>query len=186
MPWWASLLVAIAFAAAALIVVAWSAYMMRPRRRLHARSGPEYDAIVESPSSRCAAESGLQQRLKRRQHLDVRALDATARVRYEEQWRVVQADFVSTPEGALGKGQSLVRALVRARGHPCEGFDQRVVDLSVDHPKIAQNCRAASTTAERSARREATTEELRQALQRHRALFDDLLNRDAPAAVTPS
>lgn len=91
----------------------------------------------------------------------------------------MQAQFVDAPDASVASGHSLVRAVMGERGYPLEDFEQRVADLSVDHPVVVEHYRAANTIAERSARGKATTEELRQALQHYRALFDDLL--EAPA-----
>jgi hypothetical protein len=187
MPWWAWLILALAVVAA--VVAAWFAYVKRRRRRLRARFGPEYDAAVERHGSRWEAEADLERRLKRREQLEIRPLDPQARQRYEERWRVVQAEFVDAPDGAVANAHALVRAVMQERGYPTEDFDQRVADVSVDHPTVAENYRAAAAIAERSARGDATTEELRQALQHYRALFDDLLSgvdsgsrRDAASA----
>ena len=57
-------------------------------------------------------------------------------------------------------------------------FEQRAADISVDHPLVVENYRAARALASRSRRGEANTEELRQAMVHYRALFGDLLNRE--------
>ena len=51
-------------------------------------------------------------------------------------------------------------------------FEHRAEDISVDHPQVVQNFRAAHMIAERH---EAGTEDLRQALVYYRNLFDELL-----------
>ena len=54
-------------------------------------------------------------------------------------------------------------------------FDQRAADLSVHHPRVVENYRAARDIAHRHRRGEATTEDLRQAMVYYRGLFQDLL-----------
>lgn len=67
-------------------------------------------------------------------------------------------------------------------GYPIEDFDQRVADLSVDHPAVVQHYRAARTLADANREGRANTEELRQAFVHYRALFADLLGEvPAPA-----
>jgi hypothetical protein len=54
-----------------------------------------------------------------------------------------------------------------------------------DHPAVVENYRQAHEISSRSARGEATTEDLRQAMQNYRALFEELLAdgaADAPIA----
>ncbi len=63
---------------------------------------------------------------------------------------------------------------------PLSDFDQRVADISVDHPAVVSNYRAAREIARRSASGEATTEELRQSLVYYRGLFEDLLESPEP------
>lgn len=106
------------------------------------------------------------------------------RQRYLEQWHTVQTEFVDAPDGAVANGHALVRTVMQERGYPIEDFEQRVADISVDHPAVAEKYRAAAAIAERSARGEATTEELRQALQHYRDLFQNLLSDDESAART--
>ncbi len=64
---------------------------------------------------------------------------------------------------------------MKKRGYPVSTFEQAAADLSVDHPQVVANYRAASRIAENNRRRAAKTEELRQALVYYRALFTELL-----------
>jgi hypothetical protein len=63
------------------------------------------------------------------------------------------------------------------RGYPTDDFEQRVSDLSVDHPQVVEDYRAAHATAEASERGDATTEDLRQAMILYRSLFNALLGQ---------
>ena len=64
---------------------------------------------------------------------------------------------------------------MNARRYPVSDFEQRVDDVSVDHPHVIRNYRAACEIAERHKRGEASTEDLRKAIVYYRELFDDLL-----------
>jgi hypothetical protein len=64
---------------------------------------------------------------------------------------------------------------MRARGYPMSNFEHRAEDISVDHPDVVQNFRAAHAIAERGQNGQAGTEDLRQGLVYYRNLFDELL-----------
>jgi hypothetical protein len=65
--------------------------------------------------------------------------------------------------------------VMRERGYPTNDFEQRAADVSVDHPDVVQNYRAANEISERA---DADTEEQRQGLVHYRALFDELLETE--------
>jgi hypothetical protein len=68
-----------------------------------------------------------------------------------------------------------------ARGYPITNFEQQAADISVDHPEVLTNYRAAHAIAEENALSPASTEALRQAMVHYRALFDELLISAEPA-----
>jgi hypothetical protein len=79
---------------------------------------------------------------------------------------------------------ALVAEIMQARGYPVADFEQRAADVSVDHPRVVEHYRAAHAIALRTDRGQADTgdtEDLRQAFVHYRALFDDLLEVEAPA-----
>ncbi len=169
---------------AVVAVAAWLAAERRRTETLRRRFGPEYDRTLEAHETRREAETELSGRVKRRQELEIRPLSDAARERYLASWRDVQGQFVDAPAAAVANAHSLVCAVMAERGYPVEDFDQRVADVSVDHPVVVEHYRAAHAVAERSARGEASTEELRQAMQHYRTLFDDLLETGAEAPLT--
>jgi hypothetical protein len=62
------------------------------------------------------------------------------------------------------------------RGYPVdEDFERRTADISVEHPVVVENYRAAHGISVRAHNGQASTEQLRQAMVHFRALFDDLL-----------
>jgi hypothetical protein len=161
---------------AALVAVAIAIVAIRKQRTaaLRRRFGPEYERTVrEHGPSR--AESVLAQREKRVQKLNIRELSVDERERFVTEWRVVQSRFVDDPNGAVTDADELVTRLMQARGYPMSDFDQRVADISVDHPRVVDNYLAAREIAIRHGRGEATTEDMRNAMIYYRSLFDELL-----------
>lgn len=160
------------------IIIAIVASQRARSSRLQKRFGPEYDRVVEQTGDRGAAERELAQREARVRKFHIEELPAGARDRYTEEWRTVQSRFVDKPKDALVDADRLVTSVMRDRGYPMENFDQRVADISADHPQVVENYRAAHDIAARSERGEVTTEDLRVAMVHYRALFTDLLGND--------
>lgn len=181
MPSWGWVLIAIGIVVI-LALVAWSAYAGRRRRRLQDRFGPEYDRTVADAPSRREAESELTERQKRREELQVRPLAPESRDRYASRWHNTQAKFVDEPEEAVGEADSLIQEVMRERGYPVEDFDQRASDLSVDHPDVISNYRAAHGISVANERGKASTEDLRTAMVHYRALFVELLETEPAQA----
>ncbi|HJW10913.1 MAG TPA: hypothetical protein VJ598_03950, partial [Albitalea sp.] len=90
-------------------------------------------------------------------------------------WKALQSGFVDNPKGVVVQADQLVRELLLKRGYPMGDFERRAADISVDHPAVVSNYRAAQAIAARDQRGEADTEELRKAVVHFRALFDELL-----------
>jgi hypothetical protein len=181
MPAWIWVIIAFAVVAV-LAVVAWQALARRRTGRLQDRFGPEYDRTVGSAESKREAEAELQAREERRRRLDIQPLSYATRDRYIQTWRVVQAQFVDDPGAAVASADSLIRSVMAERGYPVEDFEQRAADISVDHPQVVENYRRAHRLAVASAGGSVSTEDLRQAMQHFRALFDELVE---PAADQP-
>ena len=78
------------------------------------------------------------------------------------------------------QAEQLVRELMEKRGYPMGDFERRAGDISVDHPDVVANYRAAQAIAVRDQRGSADTEELRKAVVHYRALFDELLEVREP------
>jgi hypothetical protein len=173
-PTWGWIVIAIA-AVVVLAAIAWSAYNKRRRQGLQERFGSEYDRTVADAPSRREAESELAERQKRRDELEIRPLEQQARDRYASEWHNTQAKFVDDPEKAVGDADRLIQQVMRDRGYPVEDFDQRSADLSVDHPEVISNYRAAHGISVANDRGNASTDDLRTAMQHYRALFVELL-----------
>ena len=182
MPGWGWALVVVA-AVVVVAVVMWRALAARRTRSLQERFGPEYDRTTTAAGNRRAAEAELAGREERREQLNIRPLPTEARQRYAQQWETVQAQFVDSPPRAIAAANGLVNSVMADRGYPIDDFDQRAADVSVDHPAVVETYRQAHEISSRSARGEATTEDLRQAMQNYRSLFEELLTDGA--ADTP-
>jgi hypothetical protein len=85
---------------------------------------------------------------------------------------------VESPDESVGAADELVTRLVADRGYPIKDYDEQVTLLSVDHSRTIGNYREAHDIAQRHARGEADTEELRQAIVHYRSLVADLLGQD--------
>ncbi len=156
-------------------VLAW--YLMRERRtsRLRSRFGPEYAFAMREFGSRPKAEEALAARERRMERIHVHPLSNEDRDRFAEQWHELQSRFVDDPSGSVEDADRLVCDVMKSRGYPMSEFEHRAEDLSVDHPHVVRNYRAAHQIALRHEQGDATTEDLRQGLVHYRDLFDELL-----------
>jgi len=158
-----------------LALVALSTMRTRRTRDLKEGFGPEYDRTVDDAGSRRRAEAELAERRQHREELDIRPLSPGARERYSSAWQTTQARFVDDPGSAVTEADRLVQEVMPERGYPTDDFDQRSADISVDHPHLVENYRAAHEISLRNDRGEASTEDLRQSLVHYRSLFEQLL-----------
>jgi hypothetical protein len=164
----------------AVLAVAFGLFMYIQRertRRLRSKFGPEYERVVDRYGNQRKAEEDLAQRQKRVEKFHIRDLNAADADRFANAWRAEQARFVDTPREAIANADRLVNELMKARGYPMGDFEQRAADISVDHPVVLENYRAAHAIALQDSQGTASTEDLRQAMVHYRALFEDLLDR---------
>jgi hypothetical protein len=165
-------------------VAAWLYLKKRRSDGLRQSFGPEYDRAREEHPDQRSAERTLEERKERVEQLRIRALSPEERDQFAERWRSAQAQFVDDPAGATRVADMLIGEIMQARGYPVGDFEQRAADVSVDHPNVVEHYRAAHAIALRTDRGQAdtdATEDLRQAFVHFRALFDDLLEVEAPA-----
>lgn len=175
--------VIVAIVVVALIIVGAALMFQRKREgeRLKQQFGPEYEHQVrEAGGSRAKAEAELLKREKRVEKLDIKPLPPERRDAFAADWQQVQAKFVDDPERSIALADALVAEVMKARGYPVDDFEQRAADISVDHPGLVANYRAAHDIAVRRSQGKADTEDLRSALIGYRSLFDELLHADAP------
>jgi hypothetical protein len=173
----------VAIVVVALIIVGAVVIFSRKRQgeRLRQQFGPEYERQVrEAGGSRTKAEAELLKREKRVEKLDIKPLPPEQRDAFAADWQQVQAKFVDDPERSIALADALVAEVMKARGYPVDDFEQRAADISVEHPGLVQNYRAAHYIVVRRSQGKADTEDLRSALIGYRSLFDELLHADAP------
>jgi hypothetical protein len=177
----------IVIALALALAAVWFVIRQKRSQHLRERFGPEYERTAREMGNVRRAEAALEARAKRVERLHIRELTAEDRARFAASWRDVQQRFVDDPQGATTEADRLVGEVMAARGYPIGDFEQRVDDVSVDHPHVVSNYRAAREIATRHARGQASTEDLRQAMVHYRALFDDLLGaRTDSVPVAPT
>jgi hypothetical protein len=179
------IIVAGAVVIALLALAAWLFSQKKKQSvRLQQRFGPEYGRAVGKLGGRTKAESELKAREKRVEHLTITPLTPAEAVSFSEAWSALQGRFVDNPKGVVVQADQLVRELMLKRGYPMGDFERRAADISVDHPAVVENYRAARAIAARDERGEADTEELRKAVVHYRVLFDEMLEvREAKQEV---
>ena len=177
--------VVLALVIVAILIATGAAIVMRRRKsdQLKRRFGPEFDRTVahEHGDTR-RAEATLSDREKRVEAFPIRALSPVDREAYAMEWAAVQRRFVDDPSAAVGTADRLVGRVMFDRGYPMTNFEQRAADISVSHPAVVQNYRAAHDIVVRHGESKATTEDLRQAMVHYRSLFEELLQ---PSKVEP-
>jgi hypothetical protein len=169
---------AIAVIAALIVVlaIAWMYFRWQRTKTLRAQFGPEYDHLVHEKGNLTRAEAELAERERRVRHLPIRPLPRDVSIRYAQRWNDQQARFVDEPKAAVVEADHLVEEVMKERGYPVGEFEQRAADISVDHPHVVENYRAAHEITLREQRGQASTDDLRNAMIYYRDLFRDLLD----------
>src|SRR5437764_11285211 len=105
---------------AAAVAIAVAFYVVKKRRtaRLRHRFGPEYDRAVRTTGDVGKAEARLEARARRVERLHITSLSADDARRFREEWRLLQAQFVDDPKGAVVQADRLIGEVMRARGYP--------------------------------------------------------------------
>jgi hypothetical protein len=171
---------------AVVLLLGVAAVVFLQRRRSHAlrnRFGSEYARAVEDTGSRGKAEAELRERQARVAKLPLTEISPGDRARFSDAWTKLQSEFVDDPRAAVVHADVLLGDVMRARGYPVADFDQRAADISVDHPVVVENYRAAHDIAVRHSAGEASTEDLRQAMIHYRTLFEELARVDEPVVA---
>jgi len=166
------------------LVAGWAVVAGMKRRRarqltaqLEDQFGPEYQRAREKYGRE--ADRELTKRVDRVRRLHLTPLKAEAREGFSAAWRSTQTRFVDDPQLAVAEADRLIIDVMEARGYPMVDFERRAADISVEHPQVVSDYRAAHEIAVRSRNHEASTEELRKAMVHYKALFQDLLVRPA-------
>jgi hypothetical protein len=157
----------------AVIVVAAIAVLgpaLLRQMRMRRQFGPEYDRLAKELGSRKAAAE-LTARQRRVDALGIHPLSAEQQARYSGEWTTVQEQFVDAPAAAVSAADTLIWDVMRDRSYPADNKDASVEALSVYHARPLDGYRQAQDIRTES----ASTEELRTAMIRYRALFQDLV-----------
>lgn len=173
MQWWEWLVVAVA----AVVLVSLTVAFVRIRRRrshLKDRFGTEYFRAVSSNGT-AAGEKRLQEVEREREELEIRPVTRAARERYLEEWRQIEARFVSDPHESARGAERLVARALEERGYPArDDTEERTAVVAVDHANVAERYRHAYALLSRVDGAEST-ESLRKALLDFRAVLDEVL-----------
>jgi len=181
-----------------VIVVLLLALFFASRRRAAQRSeeqrersreefGSEYERMAQERGSEEEAERELRER---RGHVErrVEPLSEESRGRYEEQWGEVERVFVDNPQRSIEMADRTVSDILNERNFVSDAGqsdEDTERGLAAMHPDIADDYREArrirADVVARSAGRgeegsnEESTEELRQAIRKYRAVYQRLV-----------
>ena len=179
MPIWEWILiaaVAVVLVVAAAVVISMISFRTKTKR-LKQHYGTEYERVVDETGSEKGAVRELTTRERKHDKLDIVPLTPAALSNFSAGWQEVQASFVDNPASAVGAADRLVTEVMRERGYPVDDFDRRAADISVDHPEIVDNYRAAHGI--HVTEQDADTEQQREAFVHYRVLFEKLLETPA-------
>ena len=170
---------AIAIAVVLIVAIAlaiWLSARARRTKELRSKFGPEYNRVARAEGDKGRAEELLLEREKRVKKFEIKPLTDRQRNEFADEWEAAQAEFVDDPTRAVAHADALVQEVMKVRGYPVVNFEQRVADVSVDHPAVAQNYRLAHDIAKQHEGQDVGMEKLREAMLHYRALFADLLH----------
>ena len=159
------------------------------RERTREEFGEEYERTARERGSEEEAEKELRQR-RGRVGRQVQPLSDDSQRRYEEQWNEVERVFVNNPERSIEMADRTVSDILHERRFVTDSSqsdEETEKNLAVLHPDVADDYREARRMrADVVARSggssggdvgEQSTEDLRQAIQRYRAVYDRLVER---------
>jgi type II secretory pathway pseudopilin PulG len=188
------IIVAVAVVAILLLIVF---FVMRSRRRQREQEqrertreefGREYERTARERGSEQEAEKELRQR-RGQVERQVEPLSEEGRRRYEEQWAEVERVFVDNPERSIEMADRTISDILQERNFVSDASrsDAEVErDLAVMHPEVADDYREArriradvvartARTSDEGSGGEQSTEELRQAIRKYRAVYQKLV-----------
>jgi hypothetical protein len=157
------------------------------RERSREEFGSEYERVAQERGSEEEAERELRQR-RGRVERRVEPLSEESRGRYEEQWGEVERVFVDNPERSIEIADRIVSDILDERNFVSDvgqSDEETEQSLAAMYPEIAEDYREArrirAYVVARSAGRaeedsnEESTEELRQAVRKYRAVYERLV-----------
>ncbi len=168
----------VAVVVALFIVSAVGLTAMRRRKRseqLKSLFGPEYDRALRLYGDRSRAEAALENRRRRLAEMRVHELAPADRDRFRSEWVAIQTASSTDPAAALQRADGLLSEILRAEGCTTVDPDERQIDLSLIHPNVAEEYRAASEVITGRQIGRATAEECRRGVQRFSSILDVIL-----------
>ena len=156
------------------------------RERSREEFGPEYERAARERGSEEEAEKELRRRrgnVERR----VEPLSDERRGHFAGQWGEVERVFVDNPQRSIEMADRTVSDILQERNFvadPSQGDEETEKNLAATHPEVADDYREArrirADVVARSARGsggdgEQSTEDLRQAIRRYRAVYERLI-----------
>jgi hypothetical protein len=156
------------------------------RERSREEFGSEYDRIAQERGSEEEAEKELRER-RGRVERRVEPLSEESRGRYEEQWEEVERVFVDNPERSIEMADRTVSDILNERNFVSDAGqsdEETERGLAAMHPEIADDYREARRIRAAVVARSAghaedadgeSTEELRQAIRKYRAVYQRLV-----------
>ena len=163
-------------------LLAWLFIQRNRTKDLRDKYGDEYDRTLEAKGKRRDAEADLIEREERVKTFDIRPLTVSERDRYAADWKDTKALFVDSPVEAVAKADRLLTDIMNTRGYPMADFEKRHADLTVDHGDVAKHYLTGHEIADRSS--DATTEELRRAINHYEALFGEMTSEVADESTS--
>jgi FtsZ-interacting cell division protein ZipA len=155
------------------------------RERTREEFGGEYERATQERGSEEEAERELRER-RGRVERQVEPLSEESRGRYEERWSEVERVFVDNPGRSIELADRTVSDILEERNFvtdPAQSDEETERSLAVMHPDVADDYREARRsradvvtggTSEESSG-EDTTEEMRQAIRKYRAVYQRLV-----------
>jgi hypothetical protein len=140
------------------------------RARMRRQFGPEYDRLAQELGSKKKADAELTARQRRVEALNIHELSPDQQASYSGDWTAVQERFVDAPAEAVSAAGTLIWNVMRDRGYPADDRNASMEALTVYHARSIDGYRQTAELRTET----ATTEELREAMIRYRALFEDL------------
>jgi len=163
-------IIGIVIAVIVVVAVVFVASAEMRRAKLRRQFGPEYDRLVEKLGSKRKADAELAERQRRVRALNIRDLSPEQQASYSGDWAAIQERFVDTPVEAVGAAHTLIWNVMRDRGYPADDRTASLDALAVHHGRSMEGYRTTLNLRADS----ASTEELREAMIRNRAMFEDL------------
>ncbi|HEX2182342.1 MAG TPA: hypothetical protein VHH10_08650 [Rubrobacteraceae bacterium] len=183
----------LAIVAVVVIIILLIVYFVSRRRRAQrseeqrARTREEFGSEYERTAQERGSEEEAERELRERRgqvERQVQPLSEESRGRYEERWSEVERVFVDNPGRSIELADRTVMEILEERNFvsdPSQSNEETERSLAVMHPDVADDYREARRIRadvvagvgrfSEGSSGEETTEELRQAIRRYRAVY---------------